>query len=116
MTNEIRLRHNELPERRIYVIEEDVGDETIDAGVDTASLCAEYEFLVAEQMCDHLQIRDTPRVGIHGLEATDPLVVISLEVVLLRASRSSAERSECVFRSCSLRSARNADRASANTT
>ena len=36
MTHEIRLGHDELPERRIHVVEEDVCHKTIDAGVDTA--------------------------------------------------------------------------------
>ena len=55
MTHDISVRRDELPERSLDLVEVDVGDEAIDAGIDAGRLAAVHIAARRNEMGQHLQ-------------------------------------------------------------
>jgi hypothetical protein len=84
VTHDIFVRYDELPERGLDLVEVDVGDESIDAGIDAGRLAPMHIAARRNEIGQHLQIREPARIGGVGGVAADSLEVIALEIELLR--------------------------------
>jgi hypothetical protein len=82
--HDIVVRNDELLERRVNVVEIDVGDEAIDAGVDAGGRLAVRVATSRNDIREHPQIGEPAGHGGVGRVAADALVVIALRVVGLR--------------------------------
>src|SRR5690242_3712335 len=69
VADEIRLRDDELPKRRLDRVEIDIGDEAIDRGVDAGRLRAEDEALRRDEIGDDRKVREAARVSRGRVEA-----------------------------------------------
>src|SRR6266704_2995963 len=95
MTHEIFVRRDEYPQRRVDLVEMNVGDKSIDRGIDAARFCAEHESLIGDEARQRLQVRKSPLEYGRGLVTPDALVAVSFEIVgpgLLHAARGHAGR------------------------
>jgi hypothetical protein len=81
MPDESRMRSYEPPKRRVDCIEIDIGDETINAGIDTTRLRSEYEAVLADQACDRFQVRDSAPIDVGRLVPPEALIMLALEIV-----------------------------------
>src|ERR1700726_4832890 len=84
MPHDIVMRDDELPERRIDVVEIDVGNEAVDAGIDAGRALAMHIALLRDQSGERREIGEPARHGGVGIVAADALIVIALEVERLR--------------------------------
>src|SRR6516164_7360262 len=74
MPNEIGMRRNELPEWSIDLVEINVGNESVDGGVDASRLRPMHVTIRRNKIRQHLQIRKSARVGSRRSVAADALV------------------------------------------
>ena len=88
VTHEICVRHDELFQRSLDLVEVDVGDEPINAGIDGGRLWPVHVAVRRDEMSEHLEIREPTRVGGIGGEAADALEVIALEIEFLRLAQA----------------------------
>src|ERR1700716_3574554 len=68
---DIRVRHHELLERSVDLEEIDVGDESINAGIDAGRLWPMHVAVRRDEMGQHLEIREPARVGGVGSGTAD---------------------------------------------
>jgi hypothetical protein len=78
------MRHNELLERGVDIVEEDIGDETVDACIDAGRLLPMHIAVRGNDIGQHFQIGEPACVGGIGGIAADALEVIALEIEFLR--------------------------------
>ena len=83
IVDQARIGLHEGFERRVDVVEMDVREEAVGAGIDAVRGTAEQKSLVAEQVRHDLQVGLPARVRLVRLVAADALVVVALGVVVL---------------------------------
>src|ERR1700741_4214752 len=83
MSHDIVMGDDELLERRIDVVEIDVGDEAVDAGIDACRLLAVNIGAGGNELGQRSEIGKPARHRRIRLEAADALVVVTLGVELL---------------------------------
>jgi hypothetical protein len=84
----VSSRHDELLERGVDIVEEDIGDETVDACIDAGRLLPMHIAVRGNDIGQHPQISEPSCVGSIGSIAADALEVIALEIELLRLAQS----------------------------
>src|ERR1700731_1145567 len=84
MTHQIAVRLDELLQRRLDIVEQDIGDEAIDAGIDTGRLRPMYVTLRRNQMRQYRQIGEAARVSGLRRVAADALEVVALKIEFAR--------------------------------
>src|ERR1700744_4101739 len=84
MTNERGTREHVLFQRRVDLVEVDIGDKAIDRRVDGGGLWSKNKSVVAEQIRHDTQIVDTSRIDLLRLIAANALIVIPQPVVFAR--------------------------------
>src|SRR5258708_23131577 len=80
MQDDILVGDDELLQRRIDIVEIDVGDEAVDGGIDAGRLPAMDITLRGDQRGEGAEIGKAARHGGIGIEAADALVVVALMV------------------------------------
>src|SRR5215510_4765274 len=88
MLYEVRVRRDKLLEGGIDIVEMDVGDESIDAGVYAGGFPPMHVAALRHQTRQHLQIREPSLVHRVRLVAADALKVIPLQIELSRLSQA----------------------------
>src|SRR5215475_16195777 len=88
MLYKVRVRRDKLLEGGVDIVEMDVGDESIDAGVYAGGLRPMHVAALWHEMRQHLQIRDPSLVRRVRLVAADALKVIPLQIELSRLSQA----------------------------
>src|SRR5262245_58837607 len=88
MLYKIRVRRDKLLEGGIDIVEMDVGDESIDAGVDAGGLRSMHVAALRHKMGQHLQIGEPSLVRRIRLVAANALKVIPLQIELSRLSQA----------------------------
>ena len=78
------MRDDEFLQRGLDVVEIDVGDETVDTGIDASRLLPMNVAFRGNKIGEYPQIRKPPRVGGVGSIAADALEVVALEIEFLR--------------------------------
>src|SRR6516225_6672245 len=103
------MRHHELPKRGVNREEVDIGDESINAGIDAGWLRSVHIAARRDEIGQHLQIRQAARVGGVRAVAADALEMVALKIEfprllqaclrqarMMSASRNSGQnRSSC---------------------
>ena len=84
MADQIGVRCDELPERRVDLVEMDVGDEAVDRRIDAARLRPVHEALRRHEAGEHREIGEAAGVGGVRQITADALEVVALGVELLR--------------------------------
>src|SRR5580692_865052 len=82
--DDILVGNDELLQRRIDVVEVDVGDKAVDGRIDARWLLAVQIALRRDQGGERPQIGDAARHGGIGIEAADALIVVTLVIEGLR--------------------------------
>src|SRR6202011_3222574 len=67
-------------ERRVDVVEMDVGDESIHCRIDAAGLGSEYVSAAGKQIRKRIEIGDATGVGVSRFVTSDALKVVALEI------------------------------------
>src|SRR5262245_8583863 len=83
VSNDVGLACEESLQRRVDVVEMDVGGEAVDARIRAAGLGPEQVPPRRQQIRQDMQVGDAAGVGGIGLEAADALIVVALGVVVL---------------------------------
>src|SRR3954454_18347465 len=78
---DIWMCRDKLLERRVDLIEMNVGDETVDSGVDAARCGAEQISAFGDEIGEDLQVRDASRKHRVTLIASDSLIVVPIKIV-----------------------------------
>ena len=81
MAHEIWVRRDEFPERSVDLVEMNVGDKSIDPGIDAAGFRAEQESVIANQVRQGLQVRNSPLEYGVGVATPDTLIIVPFEIV-----------------------------------
>ena len=84
MPHDIVMRDDELLQRRVDVVEVDVGDEAVESGVDAGRLVAMDVAVCRNQVRDRSEIGEPARDCSVRIKTPDPLIIIALGVELLR--------------------------------
>jgi hypothetical protein len=84
MAHEIRFRDNRLFQRRIDVVEINIGDETIDAAIDARRLWSMQKTLLRNEIAQHIEIGEATRESSIRRVAADALKMIALRVEVAR--------------------------------
>ena len=84
MAHEVLLRQHEFFERRIDRIEIDVGDEAVDAGIDTSRPLSVHVTAGRNELGERFQIGEAARVSRLRSVAADALKVVALKIELAR--------------------------------
>src|SRR5215813_6497313 len=87
MPNEIGMRRNELSEWSIDLVEINIGDESVDGGVDASRLRPMHVAIRRNKIRQHLQIRKSARVGSRRSVAADALVIVTLRIKFFRLAQ-----------------------------
>src|SRR5215470_8546290 len=88
MLYKVRVRSDKLLEGGIDIVEMDVGDEPIDAGVNAGGFRPMHVAAHRHEMRQHLQIREPSLVRGVRLVAANALKVIPLQIELSRLSQA----------------------------
>ena len=88
VAHDVCVRHDELLEWSRDVVEIDVGNEAVDAGIDAGRFLAMHEALRGDEIGEHGEIGKATHVGGVGSIAADALEVIALEIVFLRLAQT----------------------------
>ena len=86
---EIAVRDDELLQRRLDVVEQNIGDEAVDAGVDAGRRRPVHITFRGNEMRQHRQVGEAARVSGLGRVAADALEVIALKIELTRLEEAS---------------------------
>ena len=84
VAHHVSSRYDESLERSVNIVEEDIGDETIDACIDAGRRLPMHIAVRGNDIGQHLQISEPSCVGGIGSLAADALEVIALEIEFLR--------------------------------
>jgi len=84
VARQIAVGHDVLLQRRFDVVEQDIGDEAVDAGVDATRRRPMHITFGGNEMRQHRQIGEAARVSGLGRVAANTLEVIALEIELAR--------------------------------
>ena len=87
MPDEILMRRNELLEWGIDIVEMNIGNKTVNTGVDAGRLRPMQVASCRDEVSQHLQIRDAAIVSSSGSVTADALVVIALRIEFLRLAQ-----------------------------
>src|SRR5262249_54268624 len=87
MPYELAMRCDEPLERSLDLVEINVGNESIDAGVDARRLRPMQITVCRDQVRQHLQIRKPARVGFGRSVSADALVKVALRIEFLRLAQ-----------------------------
>src|SRR5262249_36488076 len=87
MPHQIGMRRDELLERRLDLVEINVGDESVDTGVDAGRLRPVQVAVRGDQVRQYLQIREPARVGVGRSVAANALVMVALRIEFLRLAQ-----------------------------
>ena len=96
MRNKIWPGHQKLLERRVDLVEINIGGKAVNARVAAARLCPEYKATLGDEVRQDSQIRDPSGVDRLGLIAADALIIIAFEIIVPR-------RFQCGFRDAGMR-------------
>src|SRR5215510_12407817 len=88
MLHKVGVRRDKLLERGIDIVEMDVGNKSIDAGVYAGGLRPMHVAALRHKMRQHLQIREPSLVRRVRLVAANALKVIPLQIELSRLSQA----------------------------
>jgi hypothetical protein len=84
MAHEAWPRGDEFFQRRGDVVEVDIGDEAVDAGVDAGRCDAVHIGALFDEIGERAQIGEAARIGRFGRVAANALEMIALEIVVAR--------------------------------
>src|ERR1700730_6261663 len=88
MGHKIRLGRDELLERRVDVVKENIGDEAIDAGIDAGWGRPVHIAAGWNEAGQHFEIGEAARVSGIRRKAADALEVIALKIELARLEQA----------------------------
>src|ERR1700736_4720048 len=80
MCDQALLRHETFLERRVDVVEMDVGDESIHCRIDAAGLGSEHVSAAGKEIRKRIEIGDATGVGVSRFVASDALKVVALDI------------------------------------
>jgi len=86
--HEVRMGREACLERRIDIIEVNVGGKTVDGRIDAGGTRPEHTSALRQKARQRLQIGEASFINSGGLEAPNALIVISLEIVFPRPFES----------------------------
>src|SRR3954447_17467530 len=94
MAYETFVRRDEALQRRFDGVEEDVGQEAVDARIDRGRLRSEEEALARQRARQRAVIPEPARIDLLAFVAADALVVVTLKVIFARRfhARSGEDR------------------------
>src|SRR5262245_37638512 len=84
VAHDVSMRHDELLERSLDIVEIDVGNEAVDTGIDAGRLLSVHIAIGGNEIGEHAQVCKAARVGGIGSIAADALEMIALEIELPR--------------------------------
>src|SRR3974377_237477 len=90
----------ELFQRRFNIVEIDVGDEAIDACIDTGGLLAMHIRSSWHKRGERRQIRESPGHGGIRVVAANPLIVVSLRVELPGLAENLGRQARVLAQKC----------------
>ena len=92
VAHKVLPRRNELLQRRLDIVEVDVGDEPVNAGVDAGRRGSVYISVSGNEIGEHPQVGQASRIGRLRRIAADALEMIALKVEFARLVQPSSVR------------------------